>query len=78
MTNHDAGRNARKPTETGMFYDCVLGTGGFYSQSEYLTSLYYFSFQRWSGTGEKALWQNLDLALARGALAMCLQIAWTI
>lgn len=28
-TKLDAGRDARKPTETGMFYDPLLGTGDF-------------------------------------------------
>ena len=47
-----------------MFYDRLLGTGGLYSQSAYLSSLHRLSVQGWSGTGEKALWQNLALALA--------------
>ena len=59
-----AGQNHRIPTETGMFYDRVLGTGGFYSQFVYLSCLYCLEIQFWSGKGEKALWQNLDVAKA--------------
>jgi hypothetical protein len=43
------------------------------SQSIYLSSLNSFSFHCWSGTGEKALWQNLDVAYALCVLPMCLE-----
>jgi hypothetical protein len=54
-----------------MFYDSLLGTGGLYSQSFYLSCMNCLSVHRWSRTGETALWQNLVAALDLSVLPMC-------
>ena len=54
------------------FLSSVLGTGEFYNQPSYLSSMHCLSIQHWSGMGEKVLWQKLVEEQALCVLSMCL------